>query len=125
VQLALVAEVAPPLEADRPRVPHERGAGVDADQERRRLGEILPALHLHPEPVVDERVPDELLTLDEVQVLGLEVPVAGALGDPAGGALRLLAALVRLAGGLLGVALGLRFRLRLSHTNALPGAAVG
>ena len=35
VQHAVLAEVAPPLKADGPGVPHERRAGVDADQQRR------------------------------------------------------------------------------------------
>src|SRR3712207_7962513 len=44
-----------------------------------RLGDVLPALDLHPEPVVDERVPEVLLLLDETRVPALEVPLARAI----------------------------------------------
>ena len=61
-----------------------------------RLGDVLPALDLHPEPVVHQRVPEVLLLLDEARVEAVEVPLARAVGDPAGGAVGLLALLVEL-----------------------------
>ena len=55
VQRAAAAEVAHPLRSDGPGIPHERGAGVDADQQGRGIGQLLPALDLHPEPEVHQQ----------------------------------------------------------------------
>ncbi len=107
VQRAVGAEAPPPLDADRPRVPHERRAGVDADQQHRRLGQVLPALDLHPEPVVHQRVPEVLLAVHEGVVDALQIPLAGALGDPARGPVGVLATGLHLLARLGGVALAL------------------
>src|SRR5262249_1260163 len=72
-----------PLHADRPRVPHERGTGMYADQQGGRFGKVVPAVHLHAEPVVDERVPEVLLALHGLLVGTAEVPFARALCHPA------------------------------------------
>ena len=53
-----------------------------ADQQRRRLGELLPALDLHPEPVVHQRVPEVLLAFHPAEVLRVERPVARAARRP-------------------------------------------
>jgi len=75
----------------------------------RRLGQPLPALDLHTEVVVHERIPEVLLELHEAEVLSVEVPVPGALGNPAlNAARRLLAPRVGLLLCRARVALGLR-----------------
>src|SRR5207302_6291974 len=53
---------------------------------RGRLRHALPATHLHPEPVVDEWIPEVLLPFHEVAVEAVEGPLARPLGDPPGGA---------------------------------------
>ena len=81
---------------------HTNGrAGVDADQQGRGRRELLPALDLHPEPVVHQRVEQVLLALHPAVVLLVERPVAGTVRDPPRGAGGLGAALVDLLGGAL------------------------
>src|SRR5205823_1949093 len=67
----------------------------------------LPALDLHPEPVVHQRVPQVFLALDESPVRAVERPLRGAIGHPAGRAGLALAPLGDLALGRLRVPLGL------------------
>ena len=90
-----------------------------------RLGDLLPALDLHPEPVVHQRVPQVLLALHELPVGTVERPLAGAVGDPSGDAGLLLAPLGDLAPGRLRVALGLAFSrpsVHLIRTMIGPGS---
>src|SRR3954471_7522058 len=97
--------MAPPLETDGPGVPDERSSRVDAHEQGGRWRDPLPALDRHPEPVVDGRVPEVLCEVHEVVVALVERPVAGAGGHPAGGTRHLLAALVDLGAGGLGLLL--------------------
>ena len=83
MQGALRTEAAPPLQAYRPGVPHERGTRVDADQQCRGLPDVLPAVDLHPEPVIHQQIPEKLLALQRRLVGTAEIPLAGPLGDPA------------------------------------------
>src|ERR1700736_3983771 len=108
MQWALIAELPPPLNADGPRVPDEGGAGVDPDQEDRWLGQVLPSVYLHAEPVVDEAVPEILLPLHRRFIGTAQFPLAGPLGHPAGDAAVLVgAAPLHLLACLLGVFLSL------------------
>src|SRR5207302_3656742 len=92
VDWALGPEAAPPLQSDGPRVPDERRARVDADQQRWRLGQVFPARNLHPEPVVDQRVPQIFLALHERVVGTVERPLGRAVGYPSRGAIGTFAA---------------------------------
>ena len=61
----------------------ERGPRVDPYYKCGRLGDSIPARDLHPKPVVEQRVPEVLLALDEGPVLLIQAPLAGPVGDPA------------------------------------------
>ena len=61
-------------------------------KQHRRIGQVLPAVDLHPEPVVDEEVPEVLLTLHGRLVRTAQLPIAGALGQPAREPVAILAA---------------------------------
>src|SRR5438445_573438 len=69
---------------------------MDADQERRRRRKVLPALDLHPEPVVHQRVPEVLLLFEEVPVRTVERPLRRPGGDPSRRPCLLLATFFRL-----------------------------
>src|SRR5262249_23633334 len=73
----------PPLQTDGPRIPDERCARVNTHQEHRWSGDVLPAIDLHTEPVVNQQIPKKLLALQGGFVLAAEIPFAGALGYPA------------------------------------------
>src|SRR5206468_3979087 len=99
---------------------HERGAGMDPDQQRGGLREPLPALDLHPEPVVHERVPEVLLALDEIPVGTVQRPLGSAVRHPARDAGLLAPPLFDLALSFLRVALS---RPLSSVGRSLPGVA--
>jgi hypothetical protein len=107
VELAAATEVTPPLDPDSPGVPHERGARVDADEQNGGLGDVVPALDVHPEPVVHKRVPEVLLALHEVPVGTVERPFARAFGYESRDSRLLLTALRGLRPRVLGVLHGL------------------
>src|SRR5205085_11307882 len=103
VDRPLGAEMPPPLDADGPRVPGKGSSGVDSHDEDRRLRDSLPARDLHPKPVVEERVPEVLLPLDEAPVRTVERPLAGSIRDPPRDPRLAAPALLNLAPRLLGV----------------------
>src|SRR5437763_7386124 len=71
----------PPLNAHGPGIPDQRRAGVAPHQLRRRIGQLLPAAHLHPEPVVHQRVPEVLLALEEVPIGTVEREMRRSVRD--------------------------------------------
>jgi hypothetical protein len=72
VERSVGPEAAPPLDADGPRVPHERRPGMDADEQRRRLWEPVPAVDLHPKPEVDQGIEDVLRAIDQGVIARVE-----------------------------------------------------
>src|SRR5215210_8604550 len=64
---------------------------------------MLPALDLHPEVVVHQRVPEVLLALHELLALHIERPVPRPIGYPSGGTGGLLPPGVGLLAGSLGI----------------------
>ena len=52
-------------------------------KQHRWIGQVLPAVELHPEPEVDEEVPEVLLTLHGRLVRTAQLPVTRALVQPA------------------------------------------
>ena len=57
---------------------------MDTDQQRRRRGKPFPSGDLHAEPVIQQRVPEVLLALDEVEVAIVERPLTGAVRHESG-----------------------------------------
>src|SRR5438270_9057760 len=45
---------------------------MDADEQRGRFRQVLPALDLHPEPVIHQRIPEVFLALEEVPIGAVE-----------------------------------------------------
>src|SRR5262249_42884748 len=60
-----------------------RRTRVNAHQEHGRIGQIVPAVELHAEPVIDEEVPEVLLPLHGRLVRTAQLPVPRALVQPA------------------------------------------
>lgn len=67
---------------------------MNADQQHRRLGNVLPTVNLHPKPVVDKQIPHKFVAVHSGLVLAVEIPFAGPFGYPAAETAVLLVPLV-------------------------------
>ena len=55
---------------------------MDADQQGRRFTDVFPAVDFHPEPIIHQQIPEELLLLHRLLVLTAEIPFARPFGHP-------------------------------------------